>query len=189
MQRQIGQFLQHLRVERGASPHTLKSYREDLLALADYLADDQGRCPAPASITTGELRSVQSTPMDFRQLTAIGTRIDQDDEQLGYGGGYDHNLALNGGGGDLALAAWVQEPVTGRVMEVYTTEPGVQLYTGNNLDGSLAGKGGMLYGNRSALCLETQHFPDSPNKPGFPSTVLRVGETYRTTTVHKFTVL
>jgi aldose 1-epimerase len=142
-----------------------------------------------ASITTGELRSVQSTPLDFRQPAVIGARIDQSDEQLRYGGGYDHNFVLNSGGGDLALAARVQEPVTGRVMEVYTTEPGVQLYTGNFLDGSHVGKGGVLYGKRSGLCLETQHFPDSPNKPGFPSTVLRVGETYRTTTVHKFDVL
>jgi aldose 1-epimerase len=139
-------------------------------------------------IPTGELRSVQSTPLDFRQSTPIGSRIDQGDEQLGYGGGYDHNFVLNSEGGDLALAARVHEPATGRVMEVYTTEPGVQLYTGNFLDGSLVGKGGVRYGKRSGLCLETQHFPDSPNKPGFPSTVLQVGETYRTTTVFKFSV-
>lgn len=141
------------------------------------------------SIPTGELRSVESTPLDFRQSAAIGARIDQSDEQLRYGGGYDHNFVLNNGGGELALAARVQDPVTGRVMEVYTTEPGVQLYTGNFLNGSFAGKGGIRYPKRSAFCLETQHFPDSPNKPDFPSTVLRVGETYQTTTVYRFTVL
>jgi aldose 1-epimerase len=161
----------------------------DILGHELMIAADRFTPVDERSIPTGELRSVESTPLDFRQSMAIGARIDQSDEQLRYGGGYDHNFVLNSGGGELALAVRVQDPVTGRVMEVYTTEPGVQLYTGNFLTGSFAGKGGVRYGKRSAFCLETQHFPDSPNKPDFPSTVLRVGETYRTTTVHRFTVL
>jgi aldose 1-epimerase len=140
-------------------------------------------------IPTGELRSVAGTPMDFRQLTAIGARIDQDDEQLRFGGGYDHNWVLNNPSGTLALAARLQEPVTGRIIEVYTTEPGIQFYSGNFLDGSITGKGGKVYRKRNGLCLETQHFPDSPNKPNFPSTVLKPGEAYRTTTVYRFAVL
>lgn len=137
-------------------------------------------------IPTGEVRSVKGTPMDFTRPTAIGARIDQDDEQLRIGKGYDHNWVLNGAGGSLALAAEACEPKTGRVMRVYTTEPGVQLYTGNHLDGHHVGKGGKSYGRRSGFCLETQHFPDSPNKPEFPSTILRPGQTYRTTTVFAF---
>jgi len=140
------------------------------------------------SIPTGELRSVAGTPMDFRQLTAIGARIDEDYEQLRFCGGYDHNWVLNSAGGSLALAAMVREPVTGRVMEVHTTEPGIQFYSGNFLDGSITGKGGKVYRKHHGLCLETQHFPDSPNKPNFPSTVLKPGEVYQTTTVYRFTV-
>lgn len=140
-------------------------------------------------ITTGELHSVASTPMDFRQMTAIGARIGQDHEQLRFGLGYDHNWILNRSGDALALAAKLQEPTTGRVMEIYTTEPGIQFYSGNFLDGTITGKGGKVYQYRHGLCLETQHFPDSPNKPGFPSTVLRPGETYQTTTVHRFATL
>lgn len=143
---------------------------------------DQGLIP------TGELRSVKGTPMDFTRPTAIGARIEQQDQQLIFGKGYDHNWVLNGGGGKLALAASVYEPTTGRVMEVYTTEPGVQFYTGNFLDGSIRGKGGQVYEKRFGLCLETQHFPDSPNKSNFPSTVLRPGGKYTTTTIYKFTV-
>jgi aldose 1-epimerase len=140
------------------------------------------------AIPTGELRSVAGTPMDFSQPTAIGARIDQDDEQLRFGGGYDHNWVLKSSDGSLALAATVKEPTSGRVLKVYTTEPGIQFYSGNFLDGSFAGKGCVVYQKRSGLCLETQHFPDSPNKPDFPSTVLRPGEEYRTTTVFKFAV-
>jgi aldose 1-epimerase len=137
-------------------------------------------------IPTGELRSVKATPLDFTQVAAIGARIGQDDEQLKLGKGYDHNFVLNGKAGTLRLAAKVVEPTTGRVMEVLTTEPGVQLYTANFLDGSLKGKDGKAYGARSAFCLETQHFPDSPNKPDFPTTVLKKGGRYQTTTVFKF---
>ncbi|PYV05064.1 MAG: galactose-1-epimerase [Acidobacteria bacterium] len=140
---------------------------------------DQGLIP------TGELRSVKGTPMDFTQPAAIGARIEQQDEQLLLGKGYDHNFVLNGGGAP-ALAARVYEPVSGRVLEVYTTEPGVQFYTGNFLDGSIKGKGGQVYQRRYGFCLETQHFPDSPNKPDFPSTVLKPGEKYATTTIFKF---
>lgn len=127
-------------------------------------------------IPTGELRDVTGTPMDFRTPIAIGERIDDEYEQIGFGAGYDHNWVLNGGAGALRLAARVTEPTTGRVMEVRTTEPGVQFYTGNFLDGSNIGKGGVTYARRNGFCLETQHFPDSPNQPEFPSTVLRPGQ-------------
>ena len=137
-------------------------------------------------IPTGELRSVQGTPMDFRTPTAVGARIDQDDQQLKYGRGYDHNWALESGGSKTpTLAASVYEPGTGRVLEVLTTEPGIQFYTGNFLDGA-KGKGGKAYQRRYALCLETQHFPDSPNQPNFPSTVLKPGQRYHTVTIYKF---
>ncbi|MGE5489012.1 MAG: aldose epimerase family protein [bacterium] len=137
-------------------------------------------------IPTGELRSVKGTPFDFTTATEIGARIEADDEQLKFAGGYDHNFVLDSGGGTLAKAAELYDPKTGRVMEVFTTEPGVQFYTGNFLDGTLKGKGGRVYTKRSALCLETQHYPDSPNKPNFPSTILKPGAEYRTTTVYKF---
>ena len=137
------------------------------------------------SIPTGELRSVQCTPFDFREPTAIGARINQDDEQLKLGKGYDHNFVLNGRIGTLRQVASVFEQTTGRTMEVWTTEPGVQLYTGNFLDGA-KGKSGKIYQFRYGLCLETQHFPDSPNRPSFPSTVLRKGHTFRSNTIYKF---
>ena len=138
-------------------------------------------------IPTGELRAVKGTPMDFTTPAVIGARIDQQDEQLTLGKGYDHNWVLNATkAGGLALAARVYEPSSGRVMEILTTEPGLQFYSGNFLDGSITGKGGQVYKHRSGFCLETQHFPDSPNKPTFPSTVLRQGQRYRTTTIHRF---
>jgi aldose 1-epimerase len=137
-------------------------------------------------IPTGELRSVNGTPFDFRKPTAIGARINDNDEQLKLGKGYDHNWVLNKSANSLSLAARVEEPSTGRVLEVHTTEPGVQFYTGNFLDGTAKGKGGKTYGFRSGFCLETQHFPDSPNKPSFPSTVLRPGQQFHSTTVYRF---
>jgi aldose 1-epimerase len=137
-------------------------------------------------IPTGELRQVKGTPMDFIQPHAIGERIDQGYEQLVFGLGYDHNWVLNKGGKSLTLAASVHDPVSGRMMEVYTTEPGVQFYSGNFLDGSITGKGGKVYVKRYGFCLEAQHYPDSPNKAGFPSTVLRPGQRYNQTTVYKF---
>ncbi|HEV8486697.1 MAG TPA: aldose epimerase family protein [Blastocatellia bacterium] len=137
-------------------------------------------------IPTGELRSVKGTPMDFERATKIGARIENKDEQLGLGKGYDHNWVLNRNGAGASLAARVYEPTTGRVMEVYTTEPGVQFYTGNFLDGSITGKGGKVYEQRYGFCLETQHFPDSPNKPSFPSTILKPNHSYRSATTYKF---
>jgi aldose 1-epimerase len=137
-------------------------------------------------IPTGELRSVKGTPMDFTTPTAIGARINQQDEQLVLGKGYDHNWVLNRTGDALELAVRVVEPSSGRVMEVHTTEPGVQFYTGNFLDGSIKGKGGHAYEQRSAFCLETQHFPNSPNQPKFPSTVLKPGQKYTSATAYKF---
>jgi aldose 1-epimerase len=137
-------------------------------------------------IPTGELRAVAGTPMDFRRPTAIGKRIGDRDEQLRHGQGYDHNFVLRPSSGPLALAARVLEPKSGRVMEVLTTEPGMQLYSGNFLDGSLVGKGGKRYGRHAGLCLETQHFPDSPNKPRFPSTILSPGKTLKSRTIYRF---
>ena len=139
-------------------------------------------------IPTGELRLVKGTPMDFTEPTAIGARIDQQDEQLRFGKGYDHNWVLNKSPGALALAARVYERGSGRVMEIRSTEPGIQFYSGNFLDGSITGKGGRVYKLRNGFCLEPQHFPDSPNKPAFPSTVLRPGERYKTTTIFKFSI-
>jgi aldose 1-epimerase len=138
-------------------------------------------------IPTGELRDVHNTPFDFLKPFAIGARIDQDDEQLKFGKGYDHNWVLDRKSpASLIVAAVVSDPKSGRVLDVSTTEPGIQFYTGNFLDGTSASKGGKTYGKRSAFCLETQHFPDSPNKPNFPSTVLRPTQTFRSTTIYKF---
>jgi aldose 1-epimerase len=138
------------------------------------------------SIPTGELRSVKGTPFDFTNSTAIGTRIDQDDPQLKLGRGYDHNWVLNNGTpASLFLAAQAYDQHSGRVLEVLTTEPGIQLYTGNFLDG-IHGKDGKVYNRRYAFCLETQHFPDSPNHPNFPSAELKPGQHFQSTTVYKF---
>jgi aldose 1-epimerase len=138
-------------------------------------------------IPTGELENVGGTPFDFRKPTEIGARIEANDEQLKLGKGYDHNFVLNKEKpAGLSFAARVEDPATGRVLEVWTTEPGVQFYTANFLDGTVHGKGGIAYGKRTAFCLETQHFPDSPNKPGFPSVLLSPGQEYHTTTVYKF---
>ena len=140
------------------------------------------------SIPTGELRSVKGTPLDFTTATAIGARINQPDEQLKFGNGYDHNWVLNKSDNSLGLAATVYEPTSGRVMEVYTTERGLQFYAGNYLDGAIRGKAGKNYPRRSGFCLEAQNFPDSPNKPNFPSPVLKPGETYSQTTIYKFSI-
>jgi aldose 1-epimerase len=137
-------------------------------------------------IPTGEVRSVAGTPFDFRAPTAIGARIAQDDEQLRFGRGYDHNFVLNKGSD--TLAARVYEPSSGRVMEIATTEPGLQFYSGNFLDGTLRGKHGVVYRHRYGFAMETQHYPDSPNKPAFPATILRPGEQYRSRTTYTFTV-
>ncbi len=147
---------------------------EVMLSADKYTPVDEGLIP------TGEIRPVKDSPMDFTKPMTIGSRIDQ------VTGGYDHNYVLNSGGGSLALAARVYEPSSGRVMEIYTTEPGIQFYTGNFLDGSITGKSGKVYKKHYGFCLETQHFPDSPNKPDFPSVVLNPGQKYSTKTVHKF---
>ena len=139
-------------------------------------------------IPTGEMPAVAGTPFDFTTAKAIGHDIDQQNEQLVFGLSYDHNWILNKDGkeGELSLAAQVHEPSSGRVMEIYTTEPGIQFYCGNFLDGRLKGKSGKPYVHRGGFCLETQHFPDSPNQPNFPSTILKPGETYESKTVFKF---
>lgn len=160
----------------------------DILKHELMLAADRFTPVDPTLIPTGELRAVAGTPFDFRKATAIGTRINDKNQQLEYGHGYDHNFVLNGAG-KVALAARVTEPTTGRVLEVLTDQPGVQFYTGNFLDGTVHGKSGKVYGHRYGFCLETQHFPDSPNHPQFPSTVLKRGQTFRSTTVFRFTTL
>ena len=147
----------------------------ELMFNADkYTPVDEGLIP------TGEIRSVKDSPMDFTKPMTIGSRIGQVE------GGYDHNYVLNSSGGTLAQCARVYEPNSGRTMEIYTTEPGVQFYTGNFLDGSITGKSGKVYKKHYGFCLETQHFPDSPNKPDFPSVVLNPGDKYTTNTIHKF---
>jgi aldose 1-epimerase len=145
----------------------------------------------PTSIPTGELAPVSGTPMDFTRPRALGARIRQGTEQLVRGRGYDHNWVLDRAGtapGALARAARLREPESGRVLTVSTTEPGIQVYSGNFLDGTLVGTSGHAYRQGDGLALETQHFPDSPNQPAFPSTVLRPGETYRSSTVYAFSV-
>ena len=134
------------------------------------------------SIPTGELRPVAGTEMDFTTPHTIGERITE------VAGGYDHNYVLNSKDGDMGLAATVYEPVSGRVMETYTTQPGMQFYSGNFLDGSLTGKNGVVYHKHYGFCLETQHFPDSPNHPEFPNAILQPGETFKQSTIYKFSV-
>ena len=139
------------------------------------------------SIPTGEIKSVEGTPMDFRIITSIGERIDNNDEQLQFGNGYDHNWVLKNDH-NIVLAAAIHEPLSGRYMEVWTDQPGMQFYSGNFLDGSDIGKGGKKYQRRSAFCLETQHYPDSPNQPHFPSTILESNKNYAYTCIYKFSV-
>jgi aldose 1-epimerase len=137
-------------------------------------------------IPTGEILSVKGTPFDFTTPHAIGERIEADDEQIQFGGGYDHNFVFDHPYGVLSLVGSVYEPTSGRVMKILTTEPGVQFYSGNFLDGTLTGKDGKVYKHRYGFCLETQHFPDSPNQPQFPSTILEPGDTYESTTIYQF---
>ena len=152
------------------------------------LAADRFLPVGDGMIPTGELRAVDGTPFDFREPTPIGARIDAADEQIARGRGYDHCYELRGGLRGVGLAARVFEPVSGRTMTVHTSEPGVQLYTGNWLGDGLTGKGGVMYAPRSGFALETQHFPDSPNRPEFPSTLLRRGAEFRSRTVYAFGV-
>ncbi|MCD6200562.1 MAG: galactose mutarotase [Bacteroidales bacterium] len=141
----------------------------------------------PSLIPTGEIRSVEGTPLDFRKPTPVGKRINDDYDQLKLGHGYDHNWVLKTkADNSVILAARLTEPVSGRMLEVYTNEPGLQCYTGNFLDGTVRGKQGKTYVRRGAICLETQHFPDSPNKPEFPSVLLKPGDTYHSVCIYKF---
>lgn len=140
-------------------------------------------------IPTGDILPVEGTPFDFRNPHTIGERIDSAHEQLIIGGGYDHNYVVAGEPGTLRPVARVTEENSGRVLDVLTTEPGVQFYTGNVLDGSIVGKGGAVYRKRHGFCLETQHYPDSPNKPQFPPTLLRPGDIYQSTTIFRFAVV
>jgi len=151
-----------------------------VLKASRFLPTDAGAIP------TGELRNVAGTPFDFLKMMAIGARINQDDEQIKIGNGYDHTWVIDGLMGKLRQAATVFEPTTGRVMEVWTTEPGVQFYTGNYLDGTAIGKSGKPYQRRNGFCLETQHYPDSPNHPKFPTTTLKKGQTFNSTTLYRF---
>lgn len=138
-------------------------------------------------IPTGEISRVESTPFDFRTRHAIGSRITEPSEQLTYAGGYDHNFCLRSWDRSLRVVAHLREPVSGRIVDVVTTQPGMQFYSGNFLDGSLTGKGGVVYEKYAGLCLETQHYPDTPNHPNFPTTVLRADERYNETTIYRFT--
>ena len=139
-------------------------------------------------ITTGDISDVKGTPMDFSDSSPIGLHINDDYEQLKFGRGYDHNWVLNNFDSTVKKAASLYDPLTGRLMEIFTDQPGLQFYSGNFLDGSFNGKNGIVYQKRTGLCLETQHFPDSPNKPHFSSVTLRPGETYRQKTIYKFSV-
>ncbi len=139
-------------------------------------------------IPTGEISDIRGTDLDFTTPHRVGDRIDSDNQMLKYGSGYDFNYVINKPDKELAFAASAYEPESGRYMEVFTTEPGVQLYTGNHLGGKEIGKSGVAYTKRTGFCLETQHFPDSPNQPGFPSTLLKPGETFKSTTIYKFSV-
>jgi aldose 1-epimerase len=166
---------------KGEGEGTINDH-ELMLAASKFLPVTIGLIP------TGELRPVEGTPFDFTSPQVIGARLDVDHEQLKFGGGYDHCWVLDSQDGSLALAARVYEPSSGRVLEVWTTEPGIQFYGGNFLDGTLTGKSGRRYPYRGGFCLETQHYPDSPNQSDFPSTILSPGDTYRTETVYKFLV-
>ena len=139
-------------------------------------------------IPLGELRSLDGSPLDFRHAEKIGARINANDEQTKLGQGYDHNYVLSKPGGQLGLAARVYEETSGRLMEVWTTEPGMQFYTGNFLDGTITGKGDWTYQRRNGFCMEPQHFPDSPNQPNFPSCVLKPGQTFKSTIAYRFSV-
>jgi aldose 1-epimerase len=160
----------------------------DILGHIVYINADNTTPVDSNLITTGEIKPVNGTPFDFRKPTAIGARINDPDTVLQYGPGYDHNWVINKPMGKLGLQARVYEPATGRVMEVFSTEPGLQFYTGNSLDGSITGKDGKVYQRRTAFCMEPQHYPDSPNKPMFPTTELKPGETYQNTIIYRFYV-
>jgi len=158
----------------------------DILGHLVYINSDKTTPVDAGLITTGDFADVTGTPFDFRKPTAIGARINDPDKVLQYGPGYDHNWVINKPLGKFGLQARVEEPTTGRVMEVWSDEPGLQFYAGNFLDGSLTGKGGKVYQRRTGFCMEPQHYPDSPNKPQFPTTELKPGQTYHNVIVYKF---
>ncbi|HXR49232.1 MAG TPA: aldose epimerase family protein [Candidatus Limnocylindrales bacterium] len=160
----------------------------DILSHIVYINADNITPVDSNLITTGEIKPVDGTPFDFRKPTAIGARINDPDTVLQYGPGYDHNWVIDKPLGQFGLMARVYEPTSGRVMEVFSTEPGLQFYTGNFLDGSITGKDGKVYRRRNAFCMEPHHYPDSPNKPQFPTTELKPGETYNNTIVYKFSI-
>jgi aldose 1-epimerase len=160
--------------------------RGDVLGHVVYINADKFTPVDSTLIPTGELAPVAGTPFDFLTPTAIGARINEDNEQLKFGGGYDHNWVVNHPMGELGLDARVTEPTTGRVFEIWSTEPGLQFYSGNFLDGTITGKGGQVYPHRGAFAMEPQHFPDSPNHPNFPTTELKPGEIYHNTIIYKF---
>jgi len=162
--------------------------KNDVLGHMVYINADKFTPVDNTLIPTGELKPVAGTPFDFHTATAIGARINDNDEQLKFGHGYDHNWVINKPLGQMGIMALVYEPTSGRVMEVSSTEPGLQFYTGNFLDGSIKGKGGTVYQHRSGFCMEPHHYPDSPNHPQFPSTELKPGETYHNTIIYKFSV-
>lgn len=162
--------------------------RRDILGHELWINADSFTPVDSTLIPTGVIAPVEGTPFDFRTPTAIGARIGADDQQLRFGRGYDHNFVLRDEDAALGHAARVVEPTTGRTLDIYTAEPGVQFYSGNFLDGSIRGKGGHVYAHRLGFCLETQRFPDSPNQPQFPSTILRPGQEYRSRTVFVFGV-
>ncbi len=165
----------------GHDAGTILNHR--LMIAADHITPvDKGLIP------TGKLMPVKQTPFDFRKMTAIGKRVNEENEQIKFGLGYDHNFVLSRWDGKLRLAASVEAPKSGRTMQVLTTEPAIQFYCGNFLDGSNIGKGNHVYEHRTGFCLETQHYPDSPNQPDFPSTILKPGETYSHVTVYRFGV-
>jgi aldose 1-epimerase len=151
------------------------------LSASRFLPVDKGLIP------TGELKEVKGTPFDFTSAFVVGERINDNDEQIKLGGGYDHCWVIDTTTSNTPIAS-VYDTVTGRLLEVFTTEPGIQFYSGNFLDGTITGKFNTVYKKRFGLCLETQHFPDSPNKPSFPTTVLNPGETYTSQTTYKFSV-
>lgn len=165
----------------GSAENTILDHVLSINAGAFTPTDDGG-------LPTGEIRDVSGTPMDFRKLTVVGERIGDGYDQMKNSKGYDKNFVLNGYDGEIHKAAVLYEPVSGRVMEVLTDQPGLQFYTGNYLDGMMEGKNGVYYKERTGLCLECQHFPDSPNRQNFPSTALEPGDVYRQTTIYKFSV-